>query len=130
MNRYGEMAQEYWIRWLPHSYSEIDDTSSYFSTLGQEIEQEIADLTPQIAGDDPGRESYLDKVGRLNMAKLRAEEIVLTQRVWLTPEPGADPEEEDDDPPTGPSEWVSIPTDPAHPFWTAQREWQQEDPPG
>jgi hypothetical protein len=34
------------------------------------------------------------KVGRLNMARLRAEEMVLPETVLLPPEPGADEDDE------------------------------------
>lgn len=37
-----------------------------------------------VGGAGPGRESYLEKVGRLGAARLRAEEIVLTDLVWIS----------------------------------------------
>lgn len=46
MNQYGQMAQDYWSQWLPTTYQQIPDPTSYFSMLGQEIAQAVADLTP------------------------------------------------------------------------------------
>ena len=91
MNHYGTMAQRHWARWLPQRYATIQDPDSFFSTLGEEVAQQIGDLGLDLAGDDPPGEGYLEKVGRLNMARLQAEEIVLKERILLEPEPGADP---------------------------------------
>ena len=92
MNHYGTMAQRHWARWLPQRYATIQDPGSFFSGLGEEAAQQIADLALDLAGDDPPGEEYLVKVGRLNMARLQAEEIVLPERILLPPEPGADPD--------------------------------------
>jgi hypothetical protein len=52
MNRYGRMAQEHWRRWLPTRYREIPDPSSFFTTLGLQVEERIVTLSVDIAGDD------------------------------------------------------------------------------
>jgi hypothetical protein len=93
MNHYGQMAKDHWERWLPSRYAEIPDPEYYFRSLGEQVTNQIAELWPQLAGDDPPYEGYLDKVGRLNAAKQQAEEIVLREEVPLEPEPGADPDE-------------------------------------
>ena len=95
MNQYGATAQRHWVRWLPERYVAIQDPDSFFSTLGEEVAQQISDLMLELAGDDPPGEDHLVKVGRLNAARNQAEEIVLRERVLLPPEPGAaeDPEE-------------------------------------
>ena len=102
MNHYGTMAQRHWKRWLPERYAAIQDPDSFFSTLGEEVAQQIGDLGLDLAGDDPPGEGYLEKAGRLNMARLQAEEIVLTERVLLEPEPGADPDSSDPEEPALP----------------------------
>lgn len=91
MNHYGVTARRHWERWLPARYAAILDPDSFFSTLGEEVANRIAGLTLDLAGDDPPAEDYLTKVGRLNMARLQAEEIVLPEQVLLPPELGADP---------------------------------------
>jgi hypothetical protein len=95
MNHYGTAAQRYWARWLPQRYATITDRDSFFSDLGEEAAQRIADLGLDLAGDDPPGEEYLVKVGRLNMARLQAEEIVLPELILLPPEPGANQDPED-----------------------------------
>jgi hypothetical protein len=89
MNQYGATAQRHCARWLPQRYAAIPDPDSFFSTLGQEVAQQVSDLMLELAGDDPPGEEYLVKVGRLNAARNQAEEIVLRERVLLPPEPGA-----------------------------------------
>ncbi|WP_246858716.1 hypothetical protein [Citricoccus sp. SGAir0253] len=44
----------------------------------------MGELTVQIAGPDPTGETYLEKVGRLNAARMQAEEIVRAE--MLTPQ--------------------------------------------
>lgn len=87
MNHYAAMAREHWRRWLPRRYSQIPDPGSFFSTLGEEVSQEIGDLAPDLAGDSQPGESYLERTGRLTAARRQAEEIVLRERVLLDPEP-------------------------------------------
>ena len=102
MNHYGTLAQRRWKRWLPQRYAAIQDPDSFFLTLGEEVAQQIGDLGLDLAGGDPPGEGYLEKAGRLHMARLQAEEIVLTERVLLEPEPGADPDSSDPEEPALP----------------------------
>jgi hypothetical protein len=97
MNQYAAMAEQHWRRWLPSRVAEMEDPASFFSDLGDAVAEQIEELTADLAGDDPAGETYLDKVGRLNMARLRAEEMVLAESVLLPAEPGV---EEDDGPST------------------------------
>jgi hypothetical protein len=90
------MAQRHWAQWLPQRYATISDPDSYFSTLGQEVAQQIEDLTAELAGDDQPGEEYLAKAGRLTAARSRAEEIVLPERVLLAPEPETSEDPADD----------------------------------
>jgi hypothetical protein len=94
MNQYAATAERHWRRWLPSRVAAMDDPSSFFSNLGEEAAAQIEDLTADLAGDDPPGETFMEKVGRLNMARLQAEEIVLPETVLRPPEPGV---EEDDD---------------------------------
>jgi hypothetical protein len=126
MNAYGTQAMQHWRTRLPQRYSQIPDPRTYFTNLGQEVAQRIADLTTQLAGPDQPGETYLDKVGRINEAAMRAREIVLTEWVLLEPEPGTDPAE-----PLSPaaqqthsvdSDWIPLQEDPSHPFWAARND--------
>ena len=115
MNRYGLMAQRHWAQWLPQRYATISEPDSYFSTLGQEVQTRIEDLTAELAGDDRPGEEYLAKAGRLTAARSRAEEIVLTERVLLAPEPQMNEDPEDSPPPAS----LALPqvVDRSHPAW-------------
>lgn len=126
MNQYGAMAQRHWARWLPGQYAQIPDPDSFFSTLGEEVAQQIADLSLELAGDDLPGEGYQEKVGRLNMARLQAEEIVLKERVLLDPEPGADPDSDQDQPASPVSHEMPMVVDRSHPLWEQVNAEQEE----
>jgi len=68
----------------------IEDPDSFFSDLGSQASDRIAELTDRFAGDPPPGEGYLDRVGRLGQARRQAEEIVLHEMILLEPELGAD----------------------------------------
>lgn len=125
MNKYGTMARSHWETWLPERYAAIREPDSFFSTLGQEAEQQIEELADQIAGDGQPGEGYLERAGRLAAARSQAEEIVLPQMVLPEPEPGpaADPAEE-----TGPQESPARPAviSPGHPLWAEVDAEQRE----
>jgi hypothetical protein len=133
MNQYAAQAQRHWQTFLPRRYATLSDPSSYFSTLGQQAAEQIEDRTRQLAGPDQPGEGYLDKLGRLNNAKMRAEEEILPQLILI--DPGTD------DPPASdeaiaatspPDEWVPLVEDPTHPYWQQVAEEEDalaEDPP-
>jgi hypothetical protein len=125
VNRYGLMAQRHWAQWLPQRYATISEPDSYFSTLGQEVTQQIEELTLELAGDDQPGEEYLAKAGRLTAARSRAEEIVLPQRVLLAPEPETSEELEDrSQPPASPA--LPEIVDRGHPAWAEVNAEQTE----
>lgn len=125
MNRYGLMAQRHWAQWLPQRYATISEPDSYFSTLGQEVAQQIEDLMLELAGDDQPGEGYLAKAGRLTAARSRAEEIVLPERVLLAPEPQTSEDPEDDSQPS-PSLALPLVVDRSHPAWAEVNAEQTE----
>ena len=98
MNVYGERAMEHWRRWLPARYATIQDPEAFFSTLGSQAESQVLDLAEQLEGPDLPGEGYLEKVGRLNMARMQAEELVLREVILLEPEPETAETDEDHDP--------------------------------
>jgi hypothetical protein len=115
MNEYGRMALDHWQRRLPERYSQIEDPNSFFSTLGDQVATRIADLTLDLAGQDPPGETFMDKLGRLNNAGQRAREMVLPEMVLLAPETDEDEDQTDPQPPA--AEWVPMREDPIHPWW-------------
>ena len=113
MNEYGQMALDHWQRWLPERYSQIEDPNSFFSTLGDQVATRIADLTLELAGEDPPGETFMNKLGRLNNAAQRAREMVLPEMVLLDPET----DEDDPQPQQTAEQWVPMREDPNHPWW-------------
>jgi hypothetical protein len=83
MNKYGELAREHWARTDPARYAAIEDPETFFAALGEQAESQIQELAQRLAGPDQPGEEYLQKVGRLNMARLQAEEAVLGELVWI-----------------------------------------------
>ncbi|MFF0256873.1 TnpV protein [Micromonospora zamorensis] len=125
MNRYGAQAQRHWQTYLPNRYAALiadgTDLNSFFSTLGDQATHQIEDLTRQLAGPDPAGEGYLDKLGRLNEARMAAEEQVLPELILIDPEtnetspaatqtPAAEPRTDQDD-------WIPMVEDPTDPRW-------------
>ena len=95
MNKYAHMAIRHWQTFLPDRLRAIpeNDRTRFFTELGEQAASEIEELQMQLAGPDPKGEGYLEKVGRLNAARMQAEEIVLRELILPAPE---NEEEEDD----------------------------------
>ena len=87
----------HWQQTDPERFQAIEDPQEFFTTLGAEVEQEIETLAAALAGPDRLGESYLEKVGRLNMAKFNAESDILRERVLI-----AGPDEDRQEPVDGP----------------------------
>ena len=99
MNKYAKLAMSHWKRTDPDRYATIADPRTFFRDLGEQAQTQIQDLAERLAGPDQPGEEYLQKVGRLNMARLQAEEAILTELVLIS-----GPEDETPDPTTA---WVT-----------------------
>lgn len=133
MNHYGAQARKHWQEYLPRRYATLSDPSSYFSTLGEQAATQIADRARELAGPDQPGEGYLAKVGRLNNAKMRAEEEILPELILIAPESddSSDPDGEQPSPAAA-DQWVPLVEDPTHPYWQQVAEQENdlaEDPP-
>ena len=106
MNTYGKFAQEAWKMTAPAEYALIPDPVQWFEALGEEAAQRVGDLMMELAGPDRKGESYLEKVGRLNAAKLQAEEIVRAE--MLTPDPSVQQEPEEDEEESGVTQMLRV----------------------
>ncbi|QUY61712.1 hypothetical protein [Gulosibacter molinativorax] len=84
MTHYQTLARTHWTRYAPTRVEAIPNPDEFFQMLGQQVHEQVTELTVQLAGQDRAGESYLEKVGRLGAARLRAEEIVLTELVWIS----------------------------------------------
>ncbi len=83
LNRFGRFALEAWSELAPSVLSQIPDPNKHFSELGEEAESQWADLWPQLAGPDSPGEDFFVKAGRIEAAKLQAEEMIREE--LLTP---------------------------------------------
>jgi hypothetical protein len=93
MNRYGRQAMRHWTQFDPERVAAIANPEAFFTTLGEEVMQEIETLARTLEGQDSPGESYLEKVARLNTARFTAEGEVLREMV-LIPSPSEDEDEE------------------------------------
>ena len=87
MNRYGMLAMRHWEAHAPSRVAAMSDREGFFTGLGTQVAAQIAELTQRLEGTPVAGESYPEAVGRLTNARMRAEEIVLAELVWIeTPE--------------------------------------------
>ena len=95
MNKYGRMAIRHWEKTDLDRFRRIpaSDREEFFTELGERAETEIQQLQDELAGPDPAGESYLEKVGRLNMARLQAEERVLAELILIPPPSSSEQDE-------------------------------------
>lgn len=133
MNEFGRMAMTHWARWLPGRYAQIPgpDREAFFARLGLEVAEAIAVTEETLLSGVVLSEDYLTRVGQLTATRAQARELVLTELVLLTPEPGTEeaPEGVDLDQPPVVLDRLDLymdeqgmPRDPAHPLWVLLRE--------
>lgn len=89
MNRYGRRLMRQMQQTDPARYQSLPDPERHFTIMGEQLAVEIEQLAHTIAGPDRPGETYLQKVGRLNMARLNAESDLLAETIAKDPE---DPE--------------------------------------
>ncbi len=94
MNTYGRLAQTHWSRWLPTRYAQIPDPESFFTDLGEQIQEQVITTADAISSQQPPEREYLARAGQLNMARLVAEEQVMGEMAYLGSEPGIEEDEE------------------------------------
>lgn len=133
--QYAAQAEKHWQEYLPDRYASIpeSDRSSFFSTLGEQAASQIEELTREIAGPDVPGEGYLDKLGRLNNARMAAQEVVLPQLILIDPDQTDLPENAAELATPASDPWVPMVEDPDHPYWQQvaeeEEDQQDEDPP-
>ena len=89
VNAYGQRARDYMALHQPEALAAIEDQDSYFSDLGERILAQVLELTESLAGPARPEEGYVERTGRLRMARQMAEEKVLGELVfssWEEPE--------------------------------------------
>ena len=84
MNRYGILAREHWKAHLPKRYRALTEPETFFTELGDQIEQRVDELMeakrPALGND------YLQNLQGLNWAKKEAEDEALRELAFLAPE--------------------------------------------
>ena len=89
MNRYGRRLMRQMQQTDPTRFASLPDPDQHFTMLGEQLAVEIEQLAQSLAGPDRPGETYLEKVGRLNMARLNAESDLTAEAMIRDPE---DPE--------------------------------------
>lgn len=81
MNEHGRHAMETMKQHDPQSFAQIADPETHFSTLGEEIQQAIWNLSEELT-PTRGSEPPMEYIGLANMAKLRAREMVYQEMIY------------------------------------------------
>lgn len=82
MSGYAQIARTWWQEQRPAELAAMDDPTAFFSDLQEQIETRVTELSSSLAGPDMPGEEYLEKVGRLNSARSRAQEMALDELVF------------------------------------------------
>ncbi|MFD4241884.1 hypothetical protein ACFWP3_09830 [Streptomyces sp. NPDC058525] len=104
MNQYGRIAEQHWREHRPQSVAGLADPEEFFTELGVDVQLEVqARWSGERVAVPPAslRESYLERVGRLQQSRLEVEGEVLRELVLL---PAEDDEDLGDDPFLSPEE--------------------------
>src|SRR5690625_5004953 len=83
MNRYGKLAMRHWEQHAPGRVAAMADRDGFFADLGVQVEAQVVELTQRLEAAPAHGEGYPQTVGRLTNARMRAEEMVLAELVWI-----------------------------------------------
>lgn len=127
MNSYGLTAQRAWSELAPDQVPNLP--ANFFAELGEQIQDQVIEVADQMVARMELSRDYLTNVGQRQMARLRAEEMVLQDLVWdQLPTSGEYEAEEEDEEEGEQSEYQyddegrrleGMPTDRNHPVWEA-----------
>jgi hypothetical protein len=106
MNRYGRQAEVMWKQACPGRYAALEDPEAFFTGLGEQAMEMVAELEVKIAGPDVPGEGYLEKLGRLNAARNQAEEIARAE-ILAPPETEETEDEDPEDPRSNLLAWIN-----------------------
>lgn len=91
MNAYGLLAKAFWETYRPEATAELPDPDAFFTDLGEQIAQQITDTFQDLAGEATPGQDFMDRLGELNMGRLRAREAALQELVYCqAKEPGTE----------------------------------------
>ncbi|MHA6752198.1 hypothetical protein ACX31A_15230 [Dermacoccus nishinomiyaensis] len=146
MNNYGQRVMSHWKTWLPNRYNQLEDPISFFTSVGEQVEEQVLQIAGAMEAEQHeamSRMDYLQVVGRTNAIQKSAEEIALSEFL-LEPEPQMQEPETPLEPTWQDPPWMDeegMPTDPSHPLWAmsqddsvsvqeflaACKEWEQQE---
>lgn len=86
MNRYGTLAREHWTKYAPSKVAALEDPEQFFESLGEQVAERVTSLSVILENEHRPSPDFLDQVGLLNAIRKQAEEVALSDLVWLTPD--------------------------------------------
>jgi hypothetical protein len=92
VNHYGQLALDHSRRHRPSAYAAISDPATHFSEVGEEVQAAVTELRDRLLGPTHPNESPHHYQQRGFQALRTAEERVMSDLVWLPPEPEAEAE--------------------------------------
>ena len=95
MNRYARLAYDHTRQHQPKTFAAMADPLAHFTSLGEEIEDQITRLRDRLLGAPRADENLDDYRRRSYQARRQAEEVVLAEVVWTEPEPTTEPEDDE-----------------------------------
>ncbi len=93
MNRYGRLAYDHTRQHRPKAFAAMADPLAHFTSLGEEVENQVTTLRDRLLGSPRAEESLEDYRRRSYQARRQAEEVALAELVWIEPEPTTEPED-------------------------------------
>ncbi len=94
MNHYGQLALEHCRRHRPSAYAAISAPAAYFSEVGDQVQAAVSELRDRLLGPTHPNESPHHYQQRGFQALRTAEELVMSDLVWLPAESEVDDEED------------------------------------
>lgn len=93
MNRYGLLAQEHWTRTAPSRVAEMDDPTTFFAELGEQIALEVDAIEEHLRSQLSPELPPLERIANERAILKQAEDAVLPELVYSV-EPETSLEEE------------------------------------
>lgn len=115
MNDLGRIVMGHWERFRPKELMSLREPESYFTTVGEQAEQDVLQISEEILRSQPASEDYLAEVSRRTTARATAREMVLADLLSVPDEETkGEPEMSLRDRLVDPS---GMPWDRSHPLW-------------
>ena len=88
---YARTARRYWETYLPSQVAELTDPTAFFLDLGEQVAEQVEQTTSELLRPQAGREvTSAARVGEILAAKRQAEELAMSDLVYLPKEPGTE----------------------------------------